>query len=511
MAKSYVPNDLLRGLRERLFGTQQAMADAANEHLAPAYWMNGNDIGKLERGVVERPSPPRCKALRTICCVAANAEIGLVRRSTASTGYGGIAARIEPAGEPGFSREMAVQPHSGPIEQLKPAWTVSLSPAPNPREPATDPGYQLRTPAGRALPGLTIPAQVHPAVLTDQVVAQTPPGYGNDPFVHQPGRALVVGQVDVDAPAAFLLDARRARKRLSGAPAETRLIIPRAYLLDHLTFSLLWAVANFDAALLDDDAALAETMREAAGYTLMSRSAASYDIAAELSPASRMWLGSQFCAGHILRHAPELAGPPLFWTREQRGEEAAAWLLFAHKQDYLRRTSTLGTSASPVTRIFCIPTAAVAASPAGERALLLLAAALIESYGIGTAVTDLPELANTPGFALDTTRRAITATWVGAAGIWYVDVTDNRGTVRDYGEAAGHAVHRSLIAAADPAQRLRRLADYLDLDWHWLTGRCRELGECGTSGLAQPRSRLLSLDGVDRACQYLAAAARPAR
>ena len=166
MAKDDTPNELLRGLRERLFGTQQAMADAANEHLAPAYWMNGNDIGKLERGVVERPSPPRCKALRTICCVATNAEIGLVRRSTASTGYGGIAAQIEPAGEPGLSREMAVQPRSGPIEQLQPAWTVSLSPAPNPREPAADPGYQLRTPAGRALPGLTIPAQVHtcPAV-----------------------------------------------------------------------------------------------------------------------------------------------------------------------------------------------------------------------------------------------------------------------------------------------------------------------------------------------------------
>jgi hypothetical protein len=80
MAKVDVPNDLLRGFRERLFGTQQAMADAANEHLAPAYLLAANDIGKLERGVVERGSVPRRKALRTICGVETDAEIGLVRR-----------------------------------------------------------------------------------------------------------------------------------------------------------------------------------------------------------------------------------------------------------------------------------------------------------------------------------------------------------------------------------------------------------------------------------------------
>ena len=74
-----IPNNLLRGYRERLFGTQAAMAEAANEHLAPNYLLTANHIGKLERGVVDRPSAPRRSALRTICGVQTDAEIGFER------------------------------------------------------------------------------------------------------------------------------------------------------------------------------------------------------------------------------------------------------------------------------------------------------------------------------------------------------------------------------------------------------------------------------------------------
>jgi hypothetical protein len=56
-------------------------------------------------------------------------------------------------------------------------------------------------------------------------------------------------------------------------------------------------------------------------------------------------------------------------------------------------------------------------------------------------------------------------------------------------------------------ERMRALADYLDLDWAWLVRRCHELGEYGSAGIAQPRSRLLSTDGVDQACRFLAQAA----
>jgi hypothetical protein len=238
----------------------------------------------------------------------------------------------------------------------------------------------------------------------------------------------------------------------------------------------------------------------------MTRSAASRDVAADASPASRMWLGSSFCADHIRRHTPALTGTPVFWTREQRGEEAATWLLFTHKHDYLRDTAPKTGTGDVVIRAFCIPRAAVNTSPTGERALLLLAIALMESYGIHTAITDAPELAGTPGFVTDRRRRAITATWIGADGIWYTDVADDRATLREYSDAADFAVTQSKIAAPAPQQRLRALADYLALDWGWLTRRCAELTEWGTAGIAQPRSRLLSLAGVDRACRFVAEA-----
>jgi hypothetical protein len=48
------------------------------------------------------------------------------------------------------------------------------------------------------------------------------------------------------------------------------------------------------------------------------------------------------------------------------------------------------------------------------------------------------------------------------------------------------------------------LAVYFDLDIAWLAQRCADLAEYGAAGIVQPRSRLLSLDGVDQACRFLA-------
>jgi hypothetical protein len=136
--------------------------------------------------------------------------------------------------------------------------------------------------------------------------------------------------------------------------------------------------------------------------------------------------------------------------------------------------------------------------------LLLLAIALMESFGIHTAVTDAPELAGTAGFVTDRRRQAITATWVGADGIWYVDLADDRSTLRAYSEAAGYATSHSVIAAPTAHARLANLATYLEVDWPWLITRCAELAGHGTAGIAQPRSRLLSLAGVDQACRFVA-------
>lgn len=57
-----------------------------------------------------------------------------------------------------------------------------------------------------------------------------------------------------------------------------------------------------------------------------------------------MWLGSRFCAGHILRHTDTLTDIPAFWTREQRGEEASTSLLFAHKYAVRACTSAMVVS-----------------------------------------------------------------------------------------------------------------------------------------------------------------------
>lgn len=79
MAKQKFPNDVLRAARVQLFGTQQALADAANKHLPPAYLMSANDVGKLERGVVERPSAIRREALKAAIGATDDCEIGFMK------------------------------------------------------------------------------------------------------------------------------------------------------------------------------------------------------------------------------------------------------------------------------------------------------------------------------------------------------------------------------------------------------------------------------------------------
>ena len=60
----------------------------------------------------------------------------------------------------------------------------------------------------------------------------------------------------------------------------------------------------------------------------------------------------------------------------------------------------------------------------------------------------------------------------------------------------------SVTDDARPAGRLRLLADYLELDWAWLSRRCAGLGRVGCARLIQPHSRLLSTEGVDAALRF---------
>jgi hypothetical protein len=48
------------------------------------------------------------------------------------------------------------------------------------------------------------------------------------------------------------------------------------------------------------------------------------------------------------------------------------------------------------------------------------------------------------------------------------------------------------------------LADYLSIPWGWLRNRCQELALVGVDGIVQPRSRLLSTDGLNTAIRYVA-------
>ncbi len=126
-----------------------------------------------------------------------------------------------------------------------------------------------------------------------------------------------------------------------------------------------------------------------------------------------------------------------------------------------------------------------------------------------STASKLSRPADTTASTLRRPRHAILANWIGADGIWHVDVTDRRPDLREYRDAADYTTAHSTIAATTPHGRLQALADYLGLDWHWLTGRCAQLADYGVAGIAQPRSRHLSVTGVDRACHYLAQAANP--
>jgi hypothetical protein len=367
----------------------------------------------------------------------------------------------------------------------------------------------IQAPPGRFFAGTMIPAKAYPARDDGRILAAVPPGFADDPFVRHPRRGLVVG-VTAEPRSLFALDTRQARRRLGGAPGDAPLLMPRAYALDDLTLGVLWAVSNLDEALLDDDAALAHSSGHAHLYEQLPRSAAGREIAADLAPVSQMWLGSHFCASHILRHVDSIAGVPRFWTREQRGEEASTWLLFAHKFEYLQRSAGKGGHVAP-RRAFCVPPSTVSQSPQAERILLLLAMALMESFGIVVDVCVEPEYTAVPGFVVDGHRTAIEANWVGTDGIWQVDLIDSPPLLREFADATGFAQAHSAVAAETPGRRLRAMADYLGLDWTWLLRRSAELGQYGSGGIAAPRSRLLSTEGVDRACRFLAGLAGASR
>lgn len=365
--------------------------------------------------------------------------------------------------------------------------------------------WQWELPGGRAFGGASLPVFLGEASWsTEQTAVIADRGSQSlGRFVSSAPRGVIIAASSRESGAAHvLLDVIAARKQIR----RSAIAIPQAFRADDVTLGILWALSNMDEALLNDDDVLAEA-RQCVRDPKLGDSVISSD--AELSAISRMWLGSDSCARFIVSSAHSFSNRPVFWTREQRGEEASTWLFFKHKFDYLQATSRrfTDTSGSP-SRTFCIPEFAVLDSAPSERVLLLLAAALMESFGICTQFCPDPALSRVDGFVLAPGHEAVIANWVRTEGRWYVGKTQSKTVVQEFGDVIGHAGAHGLSDAANPATRLAALADYLSVDWTWLTGRCRALAEHSCRDFARPRSRLLSIAGVDAACRYVASLRR---
>lgn len=142
----------------------------------------------------------------------------------------------------------------------------------------------VQAPAARFFTGTAIAARAFPASDDGRILATVPTGFAQDAFLRRPRRGLVIGVTPGESsPGLFGLDTRQARRRLAGTPDQARLLMSRAYALDDLTLGILWAVANLDEALLDDDAPLDNSRGQLAAYEQLPRSAAGREIAAGLA------------------------------------------------------------------------------------------------------------------------------------------------------------------------------------------------------------------------------------
>lgn len=364
--------------------------------------------------------------------------------------------------------------------------------------------WQWELPGGCTFGGATLPAhfaEVSWSAQRTAVVADRPLQSLGE-FVSSTSRGVIIAATPGEPRAPhLLLDVVAARKQISNSA----MAIPQAFQADHLTLGILWALSNMDEALLDDDGALTQARRCIRNPVELESSTISSGGLTELSAVSSMWLGSDSCARFIMSSTRRFSNRAVFWTREQHGEEASTWLLFQHKLDYLRATSGRFTDTSgSVSRTFCVPEFAVLDSAPSERILLLLAAALMESFGIRTRFCSDPALSQVDGFVLAPNSEAVIANWIRTEGRWYVDKTRSKSALRAFRDMIGHARAHGLCDALNPAARLAALADYLSIDWTWLTSRCHALAEHSCRNFARPRSRLLSIDGVDAACQFLA-------
>jgi len=178
------------------------------------------------------------------------------------------------------------------------------------------------------LDGTTTAVQFHPASRDgDQVLIHPSEPGSLEQFTRPARRGFIVGvQEQDDDLQLYVVDSSNARRARAALGARGSVDLPAAHLLDDLTYGLLWALVQLDDGLLADDRALEEERQALGTYLSLPRSAPSRMAVPELTNVATQWLGSAFCAQHIQRRLQGVSESPVFWTREQTGEQAAAWL-----------------------------------------------------------------------------------------------------------------------------------------------------------------------------------------
>ncbi|MBO1329917.1 hypothetical protein [Streptomyces sp. VRA16 Mangrove soil] len=321
-------------------------------------------------------------------------------------------------------------------------------------------------------------------------------------FIEPRRRALVLavpGSADGEV---YVLDAAEARRQLE--VTVDRLPVPAAYRLDALTFALLWALCNLDGSLQDDDHVIAGEQETVDAFSHLARSAPGRSAVPALSRVGAAWMGMRHCAQHVLRHLRPSARSPLFWTRVRDAEHAAGWLFFASWPEYI---ATLGerfrAGSAGARRVVVLPDTAVEEADTHERILMFLTVALMEAHSVPTWVCGDADHSGRSAFVLQPDEQVVVADWQGEDHLWHTDALHARGDLHAYADVLQRAHDSALTVSESPRERLLALADHLELDWTWLTSRCRELADYGLSGLLRPRSHRLSVAAVHQALAFV--------